>query len=71
MYKDVLNKGFLIRICYIKLMIINLSIIVKKKFELMKILIPDKGRLLKCGSCDHVWFYNKMKTVKFRNKKTY
>ena len=22
-------------------------------------LIPDKGRLLKCGSCDQTWFFNK------------
>ena len=30
-----------------------------KKFELDENLIPDKGRLLKCGSCDQTWFYNK------------
>ena len=31
----------------------------KKKFEVDENLIPDKGRLLKCGSCDQTWFYNK------------
>ena len=31
----------------------------RKKFELNENLIPDKGRLLKCGSCDQTWFYNK------------
>ena len=30
-----------------------------KKFELDENLIPDKGRLLKCGSCDKTWFYKK------------
>ena len=30
-----------------------------KKFELDENLIPDKGRLLKCGSCNQTWFYNK------------
>ena len=31
----------------------------KKKFEVDENLIPDKGRLLKCGSCDQTWFFNK------------
>ena len=31
----------------------------KKKFEIAAALIPDEGRTLKCGSCDHVWFYKK------------
>ena len=31
----------------------------ERKFELDENLIPDKGRLLKCGSCDQTWFYNK------------
>ena len=31
----------------------------KKKFEIESNLIPEKGRLLKCGSCDHTWFFNK------------
>ena len=28
-----------------------------KKFEIESRLIPNEGRLLKCGSCEHVWFY--------------
>ena len=31
----------------------------KKQFEIDSNLIPEKGRLLKCGSCDHTWFFNK------------
>ena len=28
-----------------------------KHFKINPSLIPDNGRDLKCGSCDHVWFY--------------
>ena len=28
-----------------------------KQFKINPSLIPDNGRDLKCGSCDHVWFY--------------
>ena len=28
-----------------------------KKFEIQDGLIPDDGRLLECGSCDHQWHY--------------
>ena len=28
-----------------------------KKFKINPSLIPDNGRDLKCGSCNHVWFY--------------
>ena len=28
-----------------------------KKFEVNASLIPDKGRTIQCGSCNHVWFY--------------
>ena len=31
----------------------------KKKFNVDTNLIPDKGRLLKCGTCDEAWFFNK------------
>ena len=30
-----------------------------KKFNLDSNLIPDKGRLLQCASCDHKWFFKK------------
>ena len=28
-----------------------------KKFEIDQNLIPNKGRLLQCGSCSHKWFF--------------
>ena len=31
----------------------------EKKFEVDGNLIPDKGRTLQCGSCDHKWFFKK------------
>ena len=30
-----------------------------KNFDVDENLIPEKGRLLKCGSCDQTWFFNK------------
>ena len=30
-----------------------------KKFDTDSNLIPDKGRLLQCASCDHKWFFKK------------
>ena len=30
-----------------------------KKFGIDSNLIPDKGRLLQCASCDHKWFFKK------------
>ena len=30
-----------------------------KKFEVDPELIPEKGRTIQCGSCDHNWFYKK------------
>ena len=30
-----------------------------KKFNIVSNLIPDKGRLLQCASCDHKWFFKK------------
>ena len=30
-----------------------------KKFDIDSNLIPDKGRLLQCASCDHKWFFKK------------
>ena len=29
----------------------------KKSFKIDKSLIPDEGRDLQCGSCNHLWFY--------------
>jgi len=29
-----------------------------KKFKIDNSLIPDEGRDLQCGSCNHIWFYN-------------
>ena len=29
----------------------------KKQFKINPSLIPAEGRDLKCGSCDHIWFY--------------
>ena len=43
-----------------------------KKFNIDEKLIPDEGRLLKCGNCDHTWFYKKEenKELDTQNKKT-
>ena len=30
-----------------------------KKFEVNSELIPSEGRNIQCGSCNHVWFFNK------------
>ena len=30
-----------------------------KNFDVDEKLIPDNGRLLKCGSCNQTWFFNK------------
>ena len=30
----------------------------ERKFEVDSNLIPEKGRILKCGSCDQTWFFN-------------
>ena len=30
-----------------------------KKFEIESTLIPEKGRLLQCSSCNHQWFYKR------------
>ena len=29
-----------------------------KQFKIENSLIPDEGRNLQCGSCNHIWFYN-------------
>ena len=36
-----------------------------KQFKIDNSLIPDEGRDLQCGSCNHVWFYNpRVKDIK-------
>jgi predicted Zn finger-like uncharacterized protein len=35
-----------------------------KKFEIDSSLIPDEGRLLQCGSCNHEWFFKKVINIK-------
>ncbi len=32
----------------------------KKKFEVSASLIPEKGKMLQCGSCSHKWFFKKV-----------
>ena len=51
----------------------------RKNFDVDENLIPDKGRLLKCGSCNETWFFNKHEYVQIKppteelisEKKTY
>ena len=39
-----------------------------KKFSIDEKLIPDEGRLLKCGNCDHTWFYKKEDNLKLETE---
>ena len=39
-----------------------------KKFNIDEKLIPDEGRLLKCGNCNHTWFYKKEENLKLETK---
>ena len=39
----------------------------RKKFDVDENLIPEKGRLLKCGSCDQTWFFNKNENVQIKS----
>ena len=34
-----------------------------KRFEVSDNLIPEEGRLLQCSSCDHKWFFKKIKKL--------
>ena len=34
-----------------------------KKFDVKSDLIPDQGRNIQCGSCNHVWFFNKNQQI--------
>jgi len=37
-----------------------------KNFNVDENLIPNKGRLLKCGSCNQTWFFNKNENVEVK-----
>jgi predicted Zn finger-like uncharacterized protein len=39
-----------------------------KKFEVDKALIPEKGRNIQCGSCNHVWFFKENSKEKKNDK---
>ena len=39
-----------------------------KKFNIDEKLIPNEGRLLKCGNCDHTWFYKKEDNLKLETE---
>ena len=41
-----------------------------KKFNIDEKLIPDEGRLLKCGNCEHTWFFKKEENIKKEAKTT-
>ena len=41
-----------------------------KKFNINEKLIPDEGRLLKCGNCEHTWFYKKDEKIKLEAETT-
>ena len=34
-----------------------------KKFEVKSSLIPQSGRKIQCGSCNHIWFYKEIKNI--------
>ena len=39
-----------------------------KKFELDSNLIPENGRELQCGSCEHIWFFKKKINIIEKNE---
>ena len=41
-----------------------------KKFNIDEKLIPDEGRLLKCGNCEHTWFYKKEEKINLEAENT-
>ena len=41
-----------------------------KKFNIDEKLIPDEGRLLKCGNCEHTWFFKKEEKTKLEAETT-
>ena len=40
----------------------------KKKFEVDSNLIPNKGKLLQCGSCNQTWFFNKNNQINIKKE---
>ena len=42
-----------------------------KKFEVSSHLIPDSGRNIQCGSCNHTWFYKKTVETQNSTKETF
>ena len=41
-----------------------------KKFNIDEKLIPNEGRLLKCGNCDHTWFFKKEENINLESETT-
>ena len=41
-----------------------------KKFNIDEKLIPSEGRLLKCGNCEHTWFYKKEEKINLEPETT-
>ena len=41
-----------------------------KKFNIDEKLLPDEGRLLKCGNCEHTWFFKKEENIKLKAETT-
>ena len=41
-----------------------------KKFNIDEKLISDEGRLLKCGNCEHTWFFKKEENIKSEEETT-
>ncbi len=41
-----------------------------KKFNIDEKLIPKEGRLLKCGNCDHTWFFKKEENINLESETT-
>ena len=41
-----------------------------KKFDVDSNLIPSEGRSIQCGSCNHVWFFKKIKNNEIKVKKS-
>ena len=42
----------------------------RKKFNVNSELIPNDGRTIQCGSCNHIWFFNKNDQNDAKSEKT-